>query len=151
MVVAFCGHADYMKKDEDKQRILALLEDVVGEQPCEFFLGEYGGFDSLAYECARIFQKTHSEAKLVFITPYLSPTYRKNREASENRRFDLTLYPNLEKVPPRYAISHRNRWIVEQADVLIAYVDHKYGGAYTMYRCAVAKKKTIYNIADREL
>ena len=145
MIVAFCGHADYAKKEEDKQTILALLEREVGDKPCDFFLGEYGAFDSLAYECARDFQKKHPSVKLIFITPYLSPNYRKNIDAS--KKFDQIIYPELEKVPPRYAVLRRNRWIVEQAEVLIAYVDHRYGGAYRTYQYALTKKKRIYNTA----
>ncbi len=87
---------------------------------------------------------------MIFITPYLSPTLEK-KSASYQKGFDSVIYPEIENVPPRYAIVHRNRWIVEQADVLIAYVTHTYGGAYTMYQYAKRKTKKIYNIAKKEV
>lgn len=74
--------------------------------------------------------------------------YRKNRFEYQKDRFDLTVYPELENVPPKYAISHRNRWMVEEADFIVAYVKHEYGGAYTMYRYAKRKGKVAYNIAE---
>lgn len=59
---------------------------------------------------------------------------------------DSVLYPELENVPPRYAISHRNRWMVEQADIVISFVSHQYGGAYTTYLHAKRNGKKIYNL-----
>ena len=41
--------------------------------------------------------------------------------------YDSTVYPPLENVPHRFAISHRNRWMVENADVVVAYVLHDWG------------------------
>ncbi len=147
MIIAFCGHSTYIPNREDEHRVLEILEHRVGDTPSEFFLGEYGNFDRFAYSCAKKFKERHPDTKLIFITPYLSPQYAKN----DDGRFDLVIYPDLEHVPPRYAISHRNRWIVSQADIIIAYVTHEYGGAYTMYRHAKRHAKEIYNLAVHEV
>ena len=146
MIVAFCGHSEYMGNSEDERKVLEYLERRVGNKAVEFYLGEYGGFDRFAYTCARKYQETHSAARLVFISPYLSEAFLK-KHIESSHRFDAVLYPNLENVPPRYAISYRNRWIAEQAEVLISYVVYSYGGASKMYRYAVQKGKEIYNLA----
>ena len=148
LIVAFCGHSTYVENIDDERKILAILEKCVADAPCDLFLGEYGGFDSFAYRCAKKFKELHHEKKLVFVTPYLSENYQKNAVEYTQGRFDQVLYPPLENVPPRYAIHRRNRWMVEQADVLIAYITHKYGGAYEMYRYATRKGKCVYNIAQ---
>ena len=148
MIVAFCGHANYVEREGDAATVLLLLEDLVGDLFVEFFLGEYGSFDSFAYRCARCFKEKHTNARLVFVTPYLSENYRKNDPVYIKERFDQTVYPPIEGVPPRYAILRRNKWIAEKADVLVAYITHEYGGAYTMYRQAVRAGKKIYNIAE---
>ena len=150
VIIAFCGHANYIENAGDEQRVLSLLEKRVGKGECELFLGEYGGFDSFAYRCAQKYRAVHPESRLVFVTPYLMEEYRKNSVEYTKERFDLVLYPPLEKVPPRYAIARRNRWIVEQADIVIAYITNGYGGAYTMYRYALKKGKEIYNIAPMD-
>ena len=147
MTVSFCGHANYTERKGDKEAVLLLLERIVGDSAVEFFLGEYGNFDHFAYGCAKRFRELHSSAKLIFVTPYLNESYRKNDSSYTERRFDQVIYPPLENVPPRYAILHRNKWIAREADVLIAYITHEYGGAYTMYRHAVRAGKKIYNIA----
>ena len=62
--------------------------------------------------------------------------------------FDSSVYPPLENVPRRFSISHRNRWMVESADVVVAYVLHDWGGAATTLRCAKQKKKQIISYRD---
>ncbi len=144
MIIAFCGHSTYVRNFEDEKKVLEILEHRIGDTPSEFFLGEYGNFDHFAYICAKKYKETHPYVKLIFITPYLT---EKSLIQWKKDRFDLVIYPELERIPPRYAISHRNRWIVEQADIIIAYIAHEYGGAYTMYRYAKRKGKEVYNIA----
>ena len=148
MIVAFCGHSTYVENVKDEEEVLAVLESRVGELPCEFFLGGYGNFDQFGYGCAKRFQKKHPNARLLFVTPYLSESYARNTEWRQGR-FDGVIYPPLENVPPRYAISRRNRWIVEQADLLFAYITHEFGGAYAMYRYAKQKDKEIYQLGNR--
>ena len=146
MIIAFCGHANYQSTPEDRASVLEVIEKHTDGFPIEFFLGEYGNFDAFAYSCAKDFKQRHSDAKLIFITPYI-PTETHKNITSKKDRFDLILYPPLENVPPKYAISHRNRWIVDKSNIIIAYVSHTYGGAYTMYQYAKKKNKIIYNLA----
>ena len=148
MVVAFCGHSSYTRQNEDKERILAILEKERRGEAVNFLLGEYGGFDRFAYECAKEFKAKHQNAKLIFVTPYHPSILGAERTAFLNKRFDEIVYHELENVPIRFAISHRNRKIIDKADIVIAYISHTYGGAYTMYKQAKSKGKLLYNIAD---
>ena len=147
MVIAFCGHSQYIKNLEDEKLVLEILKKRVANNDVDFLLGEYGGFDNFAYGCVKQFKTLHPKSNLIFVTPYISLEYQKNQIEYRKERFDMVIYPSLEKVPPRYAISHRNRWIVEQADIIIAYITHQYGGAYAMYKYAKRKNKEIYNIS----
>ena len=142
MIIVFCGHSNYIQNAQDETSILKILVEEAGDSPCEILLGGYGGFDAFAYDCVRKFKKDHSATKSVLVTPYLSV----KEEGCLKNHYDSIVYPGLESVPPRYAISHRNRWLVEQADVVIAYVSHRYGGAYAMYLYAKRKGKKIYNL-----
>ena len=70
MVIAFCGHSSYVGSEADRKEILSVLEEKTVGKPCDFWLGEYGGFDRFAYDCAKEFKRTHQDARLIFITPY---------------------------------------------------------------------------------
>jgi hypothetical protein len=59
-----------------------------------------------------------------------------------------TLYPEgLEFVPRRFAITRRNRWMVEQSDYVIAYVQTGYGGAYIALEHARQRGVKTVNLA----
>ena len=57
--------------------------------------------------------------------------------------YDETVYPPLESVPKRYAISRRNEWMVRESDIVIAYVIRGFGGAAKTLEYAQRKKKRI--------
>ena len=57
--------------------------------------------------------------------------------------YDETVYPPLESVPKRYAISRRNEWMVRESDIVVAYVIRGFGGAAKTLEFAQRKKKRI--------
>ena len=53
------------------------------------------------------------------------------------------LYPPLESVPRRLAILRRNKWMAEQCDILVAFLERRTGGAYQTFQWAEKRQKTI--------
>ena len=146
MIVTFCGHSSFCKTEEYEKKLLSFLEERVGNRSAEMYLGEYGGFDSFAYDCCKKYKENHPKISLVFVTPYITPEYQKNHLSYQKDRFDSIIYPEIENTPLRFAISFRNKYMVEQADFVIAYIDHQTGGAYQTYKHAKKKKKQIFNL-----
>ena len=149
MIITFCGHASYVQKQGDEEAMLALLEEVIGDDPAELYLGGYGAFDAFAHRCGSKYRDTHPNVKLIFVTPYITESYQKSHLEPVKPLYDAIVYPPIENVPFRFAISHRNKWMVEQADILIAYITHEFGGAYTTCKYAKSKKKRILDFAAR--
>jgi len=48
MIVTFCGHTQFSKSEEYEQQILAFLEEKVGDQPADMYLGGYGRLEWFA-------------------------------------------------------------------------------------------------------
>ena len=130
MNVTFCGHSQITKADNIANWLRNVTQDLIEQGATTFYLGGYGEFDSLA-----------ASIELVLVLAYLNT----GRDVSG---YDSTVYPPLENVPRRFSISHRNRWMVESADVVVAYVLHDWGGAATTLRCAKQKKKQIISYRD---
>ena len=147
MIITFCGHSQFLKNDAYEQMLLDFLEENIGDKPADMYLGGYGLFDSFAYECCKKYKTSHSNVSLVFVTPY------QNREYLEGKgvAYDYIIYPDIENVPPKFAISHRNRYMINAADYVVAYVSHAFGGAYTAYAYAKKKGKCIFNLAGQIL
>ena len=141
MTVAFCGHAQISQSEKIEKWLYDVTQKLIEQGATTFYLGGYGDFDSLAASVLREQKKRYSQIELVLVLAYLNT----GRDTSG---YDSTVYPPLETVPRRFAISHRNRWMVESADVVVAYVLHDWGGAATTLRCAKQKKKQIVSYRD---
>lgn len=148
MIVTFCGHSQFRRTEELDRELLTILEEKIGDVPADLYLGGYGDFDRFAYDCCRKYKETHPNVSLVYVTPYLTAKYQRNHLEYEKTRYDAILYPDIEKIPPRLAIVYRNRYMVEMADLVVAYVSHSSGGAYATYQHAQKKGKVIYNLAN---
>ena len=141
MNVTFCGHSQITKADNIANWLRNVTQDLIEQGATTFYLGGYGEFDSLAASILREQKKKYPQIELVLVLAYLNT----GRDVSG---YDSTVYPPLENVPRRFSISHRNRWMVESADVVVAYVLHDWGGAATTLRCAKQKKKQIISYRD---
>ena len=151
MIITFCGHSDYNETKEDERKILDFLTKNVGNAPAELYLGGYGAFDLFAHKCGKIYQKEHSNVKLIFITPYITVSYQKNHLKNLEDMYDDIIYPQLENVPPKFAISYRNKWMIEKSDYVVACIDHSFGGAFTTYKYAKKCNKPILNLTNKNL
>lgn len=136
MIVTFCGHSQIPQSEEVEKWLYAITQNLIEQGATTFYLGGYGEFDSLAASVLRTQKKRYPQIELVLVLAYLNT----GRNTSD---YDSTVYPPLETVPRRFAISHRNRWMVESADIVVAYVLHDWGGAATTLRYAKQKKKPV--------
>lgn len=141
MVVAFCGHKNVYQTERVSQQVKQIVSSLVKEGAGTFLLGGYGSFDSIAAVAVRDLKKEYSGLRSVLVVPYLNRDY-------DTSLYDESVYPPIEDVPKRFAISRRNEWMVDKADVIIAYVDHDWGGAAATLRYAERKKKRIINVAQ---
>lgn len=121
--------------------IFNVTQRLIQQGATTFYLGGYGAFDSLAASVLREQKKRYPYIELVLVLAYLNT----GRGTSG---YDSTVYPPLETVSRRFAITHRNRWMVEVADVVVAYVLHDRGGTATTLRYAKRKAKRSIQYPD---
>ena len=137
MTVTFCGHAEIAQLDNLRSWLISTIEPLILDGADTFYFGGYGSFDSLAATVLRELKKTYPHIQLVLVLAYLN----RNTDTSG---YDSTLYPELEEVPPRFAISKRNERMVDLSDVVVAYVTHGWGGAAKTLEYAKRKRKVIH-------
>lgn len=144
MILTFCGHSDFRPTATLEQALLSILETHVGNAQADFYLGGYGNFDTFARRVGRLYQKTHPNVTLVFVTPYLNDAHLDEKA----KAYDTVLYPPLENVPLKFAISHRNKYMVEKSDLVIGFITRSRGGAYQTYCHAQGKGIDTINLAE---
>lgn len=147
MIVAFCGHADTNADCIDVAKLNSIFDSFPIDKEIVFYLGGYGKFDAFVYKYCKAYQQINSNARLIFVTPYLNEKYLKHHEIE--KYYDGSVYLDIEKVPKRFAILQRNRKIVDCADLIICYITHNYGGAYQMYKYAEKCKKDVINLVTK--
>ena len=136
MVVTFCGHSQVPNGEGVREWLYQVVEELIREGMEKFYLGGCGEFDQMAAAVVRDLKQQYPEIISILIVPYLS-------RKSDSDLYDETIYPPLENVPPRYAITHRNRWMVQESDFVVAYVTHDWGGAAATLKYARQKRKRI--------
>ena len=143
-VCAFFGHREIWS--DISEPLEQAIRTAIADGTTVFWVGGYGAFDSYATGCVRRLKKEFPQISLHLILAYL-PT-KKDPLADT---YDSTIYPEgLELVPKRFAISKRNQWIVCNCDMVICYIGHCYGGAYSAYALARKSKKKIINLGCLE-
>lgn len=64
------------------------------------------------------------------------------------KSYDEVIIPTSSDCHFKAAIRERNKWLVENCDMLIVYIKRDYGGAYKCYKYAQKLGVSIINIAD---
>ncbi|OUN75834.1 hypothetical protein B5G12_01855 [Faecalibacterium sp. An58] len=141
MIVTFCGHREIAQTTEVEEWLQTVIHSLIEQGATTFYLGGYGAFDGLAASVLRKEKKNHPSIELILVLAYLN-----GRQDAVG--YDGSVYPELEKIPRRFAILHRNRWMVQSADVVVAYVLHDWGGAATTLRYAKQKRKRIISYSE---
>lgn len=145
MIISMFGHATFLPNEDDEKRVISIIEKISNQSKVIFYLGGYGSFDSFALNCAQKYKNIYPQSKIYFITPYLGK-WIDNRRKLYQGLYDEVIYPNLENVPPKFAIVKRNQWMIKNSDYVICYVSVGFGGAYQSMLYAQKQNKPYLNL-----
>lgn len=115
MRVTFCGHKEVYDAEAVEHWLRQVCSDLIAQGADEFLCGGYGRFDYLSATVLRDLKQQHPNIRLILVLPYLNSTILTDG-------YDETIYPPLESVPKKFAISRRNEWMVLESDIIVAYV-----------------------------
>jgi len=139
MTVTFCGHSDIYYDKIIEEQLSVTVEKFINDGADTFLLGGYGNFDKLAAKVVDQLKTIYPHIESILVIPYLDRKY-------DLKMYDYTIYPPLETVPLKFAISKRNEWMIDNSDCLIACVKYGWGGAAKTLAYAKRKKKNIVEI-----
>ena len=149
-ICCFAGHSSvFGKKDLSEKLKKEIVNLIENHNVTTFYSGGKGDFDWLCAHMIDDLKKDYPFIKSYYILSYMP----KEKDEYDNalKIFDDTIYPNIEKVPPRFAIIKRNKWMIDNSDFLIAYVENHFGGAYKTLQYAEKKKDIkIINLVDEK-
>lgn len=121
------------------------LTNLIANNVDTFLVGHQGDFDRLVLRTLRQLKKEFPQIRYRVVLAYLPAAPAACCAYTEEE----TVFPEgLETVPPRYAISWRNRWMIRQSDVVVTYITHSQDSAAQFAKLAKRMNKQVINIPD---
>ena len=149
MIVTFVGHGELYDTDQLQTLLRDAIEEIIHHNETTFYCGGYGRFDLLCARIVKDLKSSYPKTRSIFVAPYRSE--KSLRAAQESNLYDEILFAGVENAPPRLAIVKRNEYMVDRADLILAFVDHAWGGAYRTLSYAKKRKKTILNLSGKQI
>lgn len=142
MTCCFFGHKDapssiYPKLEE------AIEKAIVESGVTSFLVGNHGQFDGMALSALRKMKIKYPNINYNVVLAYMPA----EKETWSPYEYGETMLPEgVESIHPRYAISWRNKWMVSESDIVVAYITHSWGGASKYVEMATKRGKNVINL-----
>ena len=143
--VSFIGHREVEKLALVEDRLETIIRDLIKtKEYVEFYMGRNGEFDVSAASVVKRVQNNlgKENSSLALVLAY----HVKDEEFYENYYDDICM-PIDSGVHYKAAITKRNQWMIDNSDLLIAYVNKDFGGAYNTLKYAEKNGVQIINVA----
>ena len=140
MNCTFFGHRDAPSsiKARLKESILYLQKQGV---EC-FYVGNNGGFDALVQTALLELSLEKNNIKYFIVTSFLG-------EFAMSGEQERTIFPEGQELTfPRFAISKRNEWLLNNSSHVIAYVKNSCSNSYKFVERAKRKGLSVINLAE---
>ncbi len=125
--------------DQVKEQALHLIEE---NNVDTFYVGSKGCFECDAYNAVLQIKQDNPSIQIIFVASSM-------KEVNDGERyFDSFIYPDKAAIGyKRWCIVHRNNWIIENTDFIIAY-NQLEGRAFEVCKKAKNKGVTVIELAD---
>ena len=137
MTVTFVGHRD------TPQNVYPLLCETLRtliqtDAATAFYVGDRGEFDRMVLRVLAELKKVYPHIDYQIVLAYMP------RRKDESISVHPSVFPaEVAVAPARFAIDRRNRWMIENSDVVVTYVRRSYGGAARFQEVALRKGKRV--------
>ena len=145
--VSLFGHRKIDRLRRIDERLIPIVKDLIQTKTyVSFLIGRNGEFDEYAASVIKRLQKDFGKENndITLVLPYTVAKL----EYYEKYYDHIIIPENMYGAHPKGAITLRNRWMAEQSDLVLAYVEKNSGGAYTAMKYAEKMNKNVINLAN---
>ncbi len=147
--IVFFGHRAVRNMRELETKLSVILKRIMDTHTyIEFYIGRNGEFDEFTASVIKRLKKEREMSYniLILVLPYTV----KDMEYYEKYYDEIIIPESIGKAHYKNAITLRNRWMVDQADLVIVNVERHSGGAYAAMCYADKQNKQIINLNELE-
>ena len=131
----FFGHREC--PDLIKTQLREVLIDLITNHNVDtFYVGNQGRFDAIVRSVLRDLKIEYPRMNYAVVLAYMP-----GKQTEYGDHSDTMLPEGIESVHPRYAISWRNNWMLQQSNYVVTHITHPWGGAYQYAVKAMRQKK----------
>ncbi len=143
--VTFAGHRALEGARAVEAKLFESIRGVVAvHEFTEFYVGDNGDFDILATSTVRRVRREMGKERCAV---NLVLPYKKANSDIIEEQFDGVIIPeSAEKMHPKSAISERNKWLVDNCDLIICFVKREGGAKRTIEYAKKQGKIRIINL-----
>ena len=142
-VCTFFGHREC--PDSIKIKLIGVLINLITNHDVDmFYVGNQGRFDAIARGVLRELKKEYPQIDYSVVLAYMP-----GKQTEYDVYSDTMLPEGIESVHPRYAISWRNNWMLQQSNYVVTYITHSWGGAAQFAEKAKRQKKIVINLESK--
>lgn len=154
LTVSLFGHRIIDDSQTVEQKLYELLRIIMsrGDREVEFLVGRNGDFDMIATSVIRRLKKEINSENvfLTLVLPYETAELRNNTEAFGRFYDSIEICEASSDQNFKYAITARNRDMIDRSDMVVVYVKNQSGGAYQSLRYAEKNDKRIINLYSEQ-
>ena len=137
----FFGHREC--PDSIKIKLREILIDLISNHDVDmFYVGHQGRFDAIVRNVLQESKKEYPQINYSVVLAYMP-----GKQTEHNDNSDTMLPEGIESVHPRYAISWRNNWMIQQSNYVVTYITHAWGGAAQYAENATRSGKVVINLS----
>ena len=145
--IALFGHRDFSEHISLEKILPRVFENILAKyELLEIFIGRNGEFDVFTASIIKRFQKKAGQERceMTLVLPYTVRNIDDYQKYYDNITIPI-------KAHPKAAITDRNKWMVENSDLILVFVKKSHGGAYEAMRYAEKLGKRVINLAELDL
>ena len=145
LTVSLFGHREIDDLRQLNEQITPLIRDILqADAYVVFLIGRNGEFDEHVASVIKVIQKEvgTENSEIALVLPYTVADL-----IYYEAYYDSIIIPEaVHHAHPKSAITRKNRWMIEQSDLVITYTERDEGGAYTAMKYAkkLNKKTTVH-------
>ena len=136
----FFGHRDC--PDTITPKLRQVLIDLIENHHVDmFYVGNQGQFDAYVRSELKLLKQEYPQINYAVVLAYMP-----SKQTEYDDYSDTMLPEGIESVHPRYTISWRNNWMIQQSDYVVTYITHSWGGAAKYQEASTQLGKTVINL-----
>jgi len=144
--VALFGHREVPDLSLLESKLVPIITELIRTNPYTvFMIGRNGEFDEYTASVIKRLQREYGKenSEITLILPYEVA----NIDCYEKYYDGIVIPESVCGAHFKSAITLRNRWMVEKADLILGYVERDRGGAYAAIKYAEKLGKRVINLS----